>query len=1443
MSKKTYSVGLDIGTTSVGYAAIDSEYRLVHHKGKDVIGTRLFDAAKKADSARLPRSNRRRQARIKWRLRYVKHFFKQHWSLDPLILQNEKYSWISKHDVLRRQAGQYLEKNGDSAVRHTTALDQVVDPSDYPTIYHLRQTLFTGKHWQTGAPLNELNITPEMAYLAIRHIIKSRGHFNSAPHLAADSSGDQIQLFVEIIQSLVGIYGIEGELTLKIQQLAEKMYTILFDSDATDADRVLQVKNLAIQEFTELKKAFEQIAKAGLSRTYNLKTLLPAEFVLPDDLKAFDFNKQEDIDRYTTFIETTDVDTQALLENILSLNSALTLSRLFANDERSIAELMVKKYAWHAKQLVEFKMILQELAKNAATREFGRTLRYLYDQYIDYRETHVDYKKGKWINVGKAAGKAPWDWLDAIMITHTNDKGQPQPLNTTVGDMQQLAANNPVMAKALKNMQAMVDQPDGFGFLPKQRDGQTNRTLPNSLQVDELKQIIVQLNQLPAFANKINEIDEYSEHNDYKLVSLAKFRIPYFVGPLVVGDLNEKRVQPGKANHWMVRNENHSDTKITPYNMADVVDYSNTQIQFIERLKVADPRLWSAETLPSASLIYQEFAVYEELSDFRYTVGERPELLALTGLQKQFLVNGIYRTQAAAPTATKIMLALSGYHGKNSEENQVSPDAKAVRGGLGDKLNNGLSTWNEFRHIFEGDSWNSPENLDVLEEIVWALAMLQDEKSIEHFLQNIQADNEFLTDAAISKLKGKRYAGFSNQSREVIDGRGLANGLLSAESVAANDNRRSSILEILKTMPVHNFDNNNHVTKGINFTTIYFDELYAFAAQVAAKNEAMFEAKNWRQQVEGLRVSPAVKRSIIQAVRVLQDIEKFMGYKPEHVYVEVAKDDEQAQQKNKGKISVTRKDRLLELTKKISKEMQDTIGTTYPHDRLLQTTESDWKKREEKLYLYFGQAGRDIYDYQQELDLDAILAGQDSYEIDHVYAYSHSGIDSIDSNKVLTSGKNNQAKGEEPVSLKWQQANQKFWQSLRQQGLITETKYKFLMLQSWTQSDVKFIPRQLVETRQAIKNVMSLLESLDYSAHPVKAGWSQGLRNIVLEDNDRTLDSKPRSLNKVHHAHDAYFIAIVGRERQLLFNKLDSIGGRLPNYGDVQKYTKQLNHAATTRKHGFLVDFIHDRGLPIDAEAKTIMPYSEALAHMRADLRRGKYLISLMTQYESKNGAGFFNDTLLRKTAGGKPRNHKQSDPAIYGGVNTENGFGITIKPTTKVGEVQLQTVVGRELAELQQRAKIMPINQLIQKENGERWFLASNEYVSFAGQFVPEIETLNLFGKLLSDAEIDEAELMQLRDSVLNNRGLRGQYRWAKPAFEILKVADNTKLKETLTSITELLQFNGTIRPFGTSGLLSRRQKGGRKLSTDTKLVYQSPSGLFETIVPIATYLNLEDE
>ena len=156
---KKYNIGLDIGTTSVGWAVVEDGTQKIMRKGKKALwGVRLFEEAQTAAERRGYRSTRRRYDRRRNRIK---------------LLQEEFNSEINKVDpdfFIKLKESKYLEKDEKNKTIKLTkeekrAVKQYYDK--YPTIYHLRKELMNQQE--------KMDI--RLIYLAIHHMIKYRGNF------------------------------------------------------------------------------------------------------------------------------------------------------------------------------------------------------------------------------------------------------------------------------------------------------------------------------------------------------------------------------------------------------------------------------------------------------------------------------------------------------------------------------------------------------------------------------------------------------------------------------------------------------------------------------------------------------------------------------------------------------------------------------------------------------------------------------------------------------------------------------------------------------------------------------------------------------------------------------------------------------------------------------------------------------------------------------------------------------------------------------------------------------------------------------------------------------------------------------------------------------------------------------------------------------------------
>lgn len=162
---KDYYLGLDMGTSSVGWAVTDKNYEILRAHGKALWGVRLFESAKTAEERRMFRTARRRLDRRNHRIELLQELFaKEIERIDAgfyLRMKESKYQPEDKRDL-----------NGQCPILpYALFMDDDFTDKDYhkkfPTIYHLR-------HW-----LMETEETPDirLVYLALHHMMKHRGHF------------------------------------------------------------------------------------------------------------------------------------------------------------------------------------------------------------------------------------------------------------------------------------------------------------------------------------------------------------------------------------------------------------------------------------------------------------------------------------------------------------------------------------------------------------------------------------------------------------------------------------------------------------------------------------------------------------------------------------------------------------------------------------------------------------------------------------------------------------------------------------------------------------------------------------------------------------------------------------------------------------------------------------------------------------------------------------------------------------------------------------------------------------------------------------------------------------------------------------------------------------------------------------------------------------------
>lgn len=183
--KKTenYYLGLDIGTSSLGWAVTTPLYDILKFNGKYMWGSRMFPEAKTSEERRFHRSSRRRIKRRNERIKILEMFFATEISkVDPDFFQRLKDSRYYKEDKMEKQ---------ENSLFHDRNYKDKDFYNDFPTIYHLRKFLMQGNQPKDIRFL----------YLAIHHLFLHRGHF-LFPDMEIKNVTDFRTVFEELKQYL-----------------------------------------------------------------------------------------------------------------------------------------------------------------------------------------------------------------------------------------------------------------------------------------------------------------------------------------------------------------------------------------------------------------------------------------------------------------------------------------------------------------------------------------------------------------------------------------------------------------------------------------------------------------------------------------------------------------------------------------------------------------------------------------------------------------------------------------------------------------------------------------------------------------------------------------------------------------------------------------------------------------------------------------------------------------------------------------------------------------------------------------------------------------------------------------------------------------------------------------------------------------------------------------
>lgn len=487
-----YYLGLDMGTSSLGWAVTDPDYHLLRAKGKDLWGVRLFSEAESAAGRRTQRVSRRRLQREKARIGFVKDVFADAINaVDSGFYQRLNDSKYFPEDKMEVQRFSIFSGNGFTDQEY---YDQ------FKTIFHLRSRLI-----HSTEPLDV-----RLVYLAVANIFRHRGHFLNA-NLTDGKTAELEEIYVQLV---------EAASNLPADVDFEKLKEILSSGKITNSRR-----NEQLMDLLKINKKMPEAEMLKL--VCGLKGTLPKMFI---DTEFDEEHRKFSISFRDGNYDEKEAEMQTLLDEesfeIVQLLKQMHDWGLLANimrGEQYLSDARVKAYEKHAQDL----KILKELYKKYGQGQYNKMFRVMEDHnYSAYvGSVNSDKEKGK---VRRGAKK--------------DRDGFYKKIKSDIQAMQKKAPED-------ERIHYILDEIDKETLLPKQLTS-ANGVIPYQVHLKELRKILSNAEQYLTF---LKEKDETGLSNTEKILQLFSFQIPYYIGPLYKG---ERAYIIDTILNWILRERN-----------------------------------------------------------------------------------------------------------------------------------------------------------------------------------------------------------------------------------------------------------------------------------------------------------------------------------------------------------------------------------------------------------------------------------------------------------------------------------------------------------------------------------------------------------------------------------------------------------------------------------------------------------------------------------------------------------------------------------------------------------------------------------------------------------------------------------------------------------------------------------------------------------------------
>lgn len=1330
---KEYSIGLDIGTNSVGWSVIRDNNDLIKKKmlikgngdkkyiKRNLWGVRLFEEGDTAKDTRLKRTTRRRYARRKNRLDYLKEIF-----ISP-ISQVDKYFFDRLGETFLKLEDKTYQRY---PIFGTEELDQDYHKK-YPTIYHLRKELADSTE----------QVDLRLVYLACSHIIKYRGHFLiegkfSTQNISVDES------FKKFINTYNQSDFVNSSNDAILNNSIE-ISSIINQHESKSKKVELILKNYPNEKSNSL---FGQLVKMIVGNQGNFTKI----FNLEEALKL-QFSKEEYDQELETLLELVGDEFSDLFGSAKNVYESIELSNILSDtDETSRAKLsasMINRYENHKVELKKLKHYVKQYIPDQYNEIFKDKTKKGYAGYIDNGVSEEDFYK----YMKKTLSSTP---------------------------------NNEEFLKRIDNEE----------FLRKQRT-YDNGIIPHQIHLEELRAILK------------NQSEHYPflKENSEKIEQILTFRIPYYVGPLANGN---------SKFSWLVRKETGN---ITPWNLEEKVDLSKSATNFIERMTNYDLYLPNEKVLPKNSLIYQKYMVFNELTKVRYK-DERNRFMNFSSEEKIAIFEELFKNKRRV-TKKDIINYLSNCYFITTASIE----------GIEESFNASFSTYHDLiKQGIPKEFLDDILNEEIIEDIIKTLTIFEDKKMIREQLSQYK---DILPQKALKNLERRHYTGWGRLSKKLLV------GIKDKES-------NKTILDFLIN------DDGVSINTNRNFMQLINDPSLSFKDTILSGQRAK-EFDSQDDVVNSLPGSPALKKGILQSLKIVDELVAIMGTPPKNIVVEMARENQRTNRSNT---------RLSQIEKSLKELDSELLKRELPSNDALKSN---------RLLLYYLQNGIDLYT-GKPLNLDKLSY----YDIDHIIPQSFITDNSLD-NLVLVSSKENRGKKDDVPSEEVVKRNKAYWQKLLKCGAMSKRKFDNLTKKErggLTEADkARFIHRQLVETRQITKHVARLLDE-KFNIEKDEKGHIKRSVNVLTLKSSLTSQFrkmfnlyKLRDLNDYHHAHDAYLNAVVGTTLLKVYPNLrgEFVYGEFP----TQSLKKRLSATDKLNMYTNIMKCFEAKKPVVDGNGEIVWS-SKDISTVKKVLEYKQ--MNIVKKVEQQKGR-FYKETIYPHSNSNKLIPIKSHlDTKKYGGYK-EPIIALSVFIRHKKGKKLVLTneVVGIPLIKLSDYQKnkedyllkmgyVEPVillelskYSLFETKTGKRRMLASATELQKGNQFVLSNDLVKLLYHSQKAIEGNKESL----EYITKNRekydelmihvnlyvemyvGAESNLNKINALYNDNKEIDLLKLASSTINLLKFTRF-GVAMDFDYFGVKISRYRYMRTLDIqelfESTLIYQSITGLYETRIDL---------